>query len=118
MAHQLPPGGFQYAHACTVPATDRLSKKTAWAELEILPGGYLDADPDAKFKWWLWLSNLGNESREVLGNGVVAAFIRRQGYYVKHIICTRADGSEVTVELSLHVPGGLQTRAWISHDPA
>ena len=67
----LPPGGFLYAHACLVPQTDRLSKKTAWAELESLPDGYLDAGPDAKFKWWLWLGNLGMVSCEVLGAGVV-----------------------------------------------
>ena len=77
-----PPGGppvaasdrwrhlLSYAHACTVPQTDRLSKKIAWAELESLPDGYLDA------------------------------------------------GTEVTVELSLRGPGGLQTQALSSHDPA
>ena len=105
----LPPGGFQYAHACTVPATDRLSKKTAWAELESLPDGYLDAGPDAKFKWWLWLGNLGLVTREVLGAGVVSAFLRRRGHYVKHVVCTRADVTEVTVELSLRGPGDMQT---------
>ena len=76
---RLPAGGFQYAHACTVPATYRLGKKTAWAELESLPDGYLDAGPDAKFKWWLWLANLGTESREGLGSGVVSAFLRHRG---------------------------------------
>ena len=75
----MPAGGFTYAHACTVPATDRLSKKTDWAELESLPDGYLDAGPDAKFKWWLWLASVGKESREVLGTGVVSAFLRRRG---------------------------------------
>ena len=114
----MPPGGFQYAHACTVPQTDRLSKKIAWAELQSLPGGYLDAGPDAKFKWWLWLGNLGVVTREVLGAGVVSAFLRRQGHYVKHVVCTRADDTEVTVELSVHASGGLQTRTLSSHAPA
>ena len=109
---------FPYAHSCTAPQTDRLSKKTAWAELESLPDGYLDAGPDAKSKWWLWLPELGNESREVLGTGVASASLRRRGHYVKHVVCTRAGGTEVTVELSLRALGGLQTRALPSHAPA
>ena len=108
----MPPGGFQYAHACTVPATDRVSKKSAWAALESLPDGYLDAGPDAKFKWWLWLGNLGPVTREVLGVGVVSAFLRRRGHAVKHVVCTRADATEVTVELSLHGPGELRMRTF------
>ena len=81
-------GVFSYDLSLTVPQTDRLSKKTAWAELESLPDGYLDAGPDAKFKWWLWLVNLGTESREVLGVGAVSAFLRHQGRTVKHVVCT------------------------------
>ena len=104
----MPPGGFQYAHACTVPATDRLSKKTAWAELESLPDGYLDAGPDAKFKWWRWLANLGLESRKVLGAGVVSAFLRHRGHNVKHVVCTRADATEITVALTMHAPADLR----------
>ena len=72
-------GGFSYAHACTVPQTDRLSKKVAWAELQSLPDGDLDAGPDARFKWWLWLANLGNDTHAVLGTGAVSASLRHQG---------------------------------------
>ena len=92
------------------PATDRLSKNIAWAELESLPEGYLDAGPDAKFKWWLWLGNLGVVSRDVLGAGVVSALLRHQEPSVKHVVCTRADTTQVTVVLSLHGAGDLRTR--------
>ena len=111
---QLPAAGFQYAHACMVPATDRVGKKRAWAELESLPDGDLDASPDAEFKWWLWLGNLGTVTREVLGAGVVSASLRHQGPTVMHVICTRADATEVTVELCLRGPGDLRTRTWCS----
>ena len=104
----LPPEGFLYAHACGVPATDRLGKKVAWAELESLSDGYLDAGPDARFKWWLWLCNLGLETREVLGAGVVRAFLRHRGRFVKHVVCTRADATEITVALTMHAPGDLR----------
>ena len=111
------PGGFQYAHAAMIPATDRLSKRTAWAELESLPDGYLDAGPDARFKWWLWIGNLGVLSRDVLGAGVVSAFLRRRGPREKHVVCTRADATEVTVELPLDKYGSLRTRCWCSRGP-
>ena len=91
---------------------------TAWTELENLEDGYLDNNPDAKFKWWLWLGNLDTVSRKVLGVGVVSAFLRHRGHNVKHVVCTRADATEITVELSLHCPGDLRTRAWCSHAPA
>ena len=97
----LPSGGFQCAHAATVPQTDRMNKTQAWAELESLSNGDLDAGPDAKFKWWLWLGNLGAISREVLGDGVVSASLHNQASNVKHITFTRADSTQVTVELSL-----------------
>ena len=74
----------------------------AWAELESLSDGYLDAGPDAKFKWWLWLGNLGVLTRQVLGDGVVSVYLRNQASNVKHIICTRADYTQVIVELVLH----------------
>ena len=47
------------------------------------------------------VGNLGALSREVLGDGVVSASLRNQASNVKHIICTRADSTQVTVELVL-----------------
>ena len=90
----------------------------AWAELESLSDNYLDAGPDAKFKWWLWLGNLGALSREVLGDGVMSAFLRNQGPKVKHIICTRADSTQVTVELVLHGPCDLRMQLIFSDTTA
>ena len=74
---------------------------TVMTELESLSNGFLDAGPDAKFKWWLWLGNLGVMAREVLGDGVVSASLHNQASNVKHITFTRADSTQVTVELSL-----------------
>ena len=95
-----------------------MSKKSAWAALASLPDGYLDAGPDAKFKWWLWLGNLGTVTRKVLGVGVVSASLRHQGPTVGHVICTRADATEVTVELCLRSPGNMRTRTWCSQAAA
>ena len=114
----LPPQGFTWADAQQVPTTDRLSKKIAWAVLESLPEGPLDSGPDAAFKWWLWLGNLGPLSRDILGAGVVSAFLDRQGAFVRHLVCERSDGSQVTVALSLTRNGALETKSWCTRPPA
>ena len=101
----MPPEGFHYGHACSVPQTDRVGKKIAWAELQSLPEGYLDASPTATFKWWLWLCNLGTVTREVLGAGVVRAYLRHHAHDEKHVICTRSDDSEVTIQFTMHARG-------------
>ena len=101
----LPPEGFHYGHARSVPQTDRLSKKMAWAELGQCADGYLDDSPTATFKWWLWLCNLGTVTREVLGAGVVRAYLRHHAHDEKHVICTRSDDSEVTIQFTMHAPG-------------
>ena len=93
-------------------------KKIAWAVLESLPEGPLDSGPDAAFKWWLWLGNLGPLSRDILGAGVVSAFLDHQGVFVRHLVCERSDGSQVTVALSLTRNGALETKSWCTRPPA
>ena len=46
----LRPGGFTYDDAQSVPQTDRLGRKEAWAALENLPLEELDSSPDTTFK--------------------------------------------------------------------
>ena len=86
-------------------------------ELQNLPDGDLDAGPDARFKCWLLLANLGKGTRAVLGFGVVSASLRRQGTMVMHVVCMRADGTQVTVELSMHpwqriLGAGVPRKQW------
>ena len=111
---RLPVGGFQYCHACSVPAIDRLGKNDAWAALKSLPEGLLDASPDAKFKWWLWLANLGKLTEIVLGCGVVTVSFWHKSDNVMHVHCTRADNTEVTVQLSSNGSHKLRTSVFPS----
>ena len=94
-----------------------VAKSSAWAELESLPDGHLDASPDTKLKWWVRLGNLSASSRAVLGAGVANALLRHRGPFVKHAVCTRADATEAIAELSLHRAGDLRTQTWCSHAP-
>ena len=105
----LPFPGFTYAHAKKVPQTDRLGTRIAWAELESLPIGHLDSGPNATFKWWLWLANLGKISRNVLHIGVVGARLSFSQDNVKRVTCIRIDGSTIVVQLSLQRRGKIQT---------
>ena len=99
----LRPQGFTYEDAQKVPQTDRLGKKSAWAALENLPLGDLDSNPDATFKWWLWLANLGPHTRTTLGAGVVGAALTFSDNLEKRIICRRVDGSTIEKPFLGHV---------------
>ena len=86
--------------------------------LQNLPVGPLDASPNATFKWWLWLANLGHETPIVLGDGVVGASLTVSEDDVKEVTCTRVDGSTVIVRLVLRPMRGLEmmvltSRGWV-----
>jgi len=81
-----------------VPQTDRIGKKRAWQLLQELPVGPLDSGPHATFKWWLWLANLGAETRTVLGDGVVAASLLHSDVTLKKVTFVRIDNTTITVQ--------------------
>ena len=86
--------------ALTVPQTDRIGKRAAWAALENLPLGELNSSPDATFKWWLWLANLGPHTQTPLGAGVVGAELTFSAPLDKRIVCRRIDGANVEIQFS------------------
>ena len=92
--------GFTREDARLVPQTDRLGKKNAWAALENLPLGELDSSPNATFKWWLWLANLGPHTNRTLGAGVVGVALIFSNRLEKRIVCCRVDASFVEILLS------------------
>ena len=96
----LPPQGFTMEDARSVPQIDRRGKKEAWAALENLPLGELDSSPDATFKWWLWLANLGPYTERILGAGVVKAEMTCSNPREKTIVCSRADFTAVEIQFS------------------
>ena len=96
----LGPQGFTYEDALTVPQSDRIGKKKAWVVLENLPLGELDSSPDATFKWWLWLANLGPHTQTAIGAGVIGAALTFSDCREKRILCRRVDGCTVEMLFS------------------
>ena len=96
----LHPQGFTFEDALVMPQTDRKGRKETWAVLENLPLGELDSSPDATFKWWLWIANLGRHTRRVIGAGVVGAELTFANAGTKKVVCRRTDGSAVEIEFS------------------
>ena len=56
--------------AKTIPQGDRMSRKDAFNILQELETGPLLTDPSAPFKWWLFLSNVGNNTSAIVGEGI------------------------------------------------
>ena len=81
--------------ALTVPQTDRLGRRAAWAALQNLPLGRLDSSQGGPFKWWRWLANLGSYIQRVLQNGVVALDLSASSPHEKRLTCVRAHSSSI-----------------------
>ena len=69
--------------------------------MENLPLQELDTSPDATFKWWLWMSNLGHHTRTIIGVGVVGAELTASNAGEKKIVFRRVDSSRVETVFSL-----------------
>ena len=71
-------GMFTFADFQRIPPHDRLGKRQVWRILGELPVERpFDLTDGTHLKWWLWVGNLGRESREVIGEGVVGAWAMR-----------------------------------------
>ena len=68
--------------------------------LENLPLGEMDSSPDAHFKWWLWIANLGRHTRQVIGAGVIRAELTFSNAHKKKIVCHIFHGIRVEIEFS------------------
>ena len=98
-----------------MPQGDRLSKNLVWKTVEQLldeksipdeqSGSKMDLTDGQVLRWWLWICNLGNLTREVIGAGVVKAHLAMNGSDEAVFTFTRADDTECTVRLYCHRRG-------------
>jgi hypothetical protein len=66
-----------YDAARRVPQIDRMGKKQAYLKLQEADLGPL-ATESAAFKWWLFICNLGDNTRYTIGSGIVAATLEEK----------------------------------------
>ena len=101
-------GIFSSDRAKLVPQIDRLSKADIWQAVQRIPQRLI---PDVRSRaglditcgqhilCWLWICNLGNHTRSVIGAGVRAAHLTMDTDNEAVFKFTRIDGTECVVKL-------------------
>ena len=98
------------AHAALVPQTDRMGKQAVWHQIAALlkedtslgKDGLIDITRDTTLPWWLWASNLGQRTRDVIGEGIRQVHLSRTGENEVLFKCMRVDDTTVPLLLGLH----------------
>ena len=118
-------GIFSSDRAKLVPQIDRLSKADIWQAVQRIPQRLI---PDVRSRaglditcgqhilWWLWICNLGNHTRFVIGAGVRAAHLTMDTNNEAVFKFTRIDGTECVVKLACMRRGQLQV--YVPTEPA
>jgi hypothetical protein len=102
-------GIFSSDRAKLVPQIDRLSKAQVWQAVQLIPERLM---PDVRSKpglditcgqhilWWLWICNLGQHTKFVIGAGVHAAHLTMDTNHEAVFKFTRTDATECVVKLA------------------
>ena len=106
----IPELPFTYTTASGIPKTDQIGKEEAYQSLQHAPLGALATIVDAPFKWWLFACNLGNNTREVIGGGIIAAALETKWDHTVQILFTRSDNTEARVQITQPPRGKCWTR--------
>jgi hypothetical protein len=96
--------------AAAVPQIDRIGKQEALRTLQTLCMGPLPTDAHAAFKWWLFVSNLGNKTDRIIGPGIVSAALEDQWDNGVMLLFERQDGTKVKLEIQQPRRGSCSTR--------
>ena len=85
--HEVEPASpMTFTAAMQIPMEDKMSKAEAGRQLMI------DVTEDDPFKWWLFLSNLGDETEKAFGDGITSVQVRKQenriGLRTEHTDCS------------------------------
>ena len=94
----LPQIPFTYEYCCTIPKVGQIGKKDAYRLLLQAPVGPLPITEEASFKWWLFVCNLGKNTRELIGCGLTAATLEHKSQetdFSQRLLFTRSDGTSV-----------------------
>jgi hypothetical protein len=95
---------FTYEAAMRVPQQDRVGKYDAFRHLQSTPHGVL------RDMWWLFVCNIGQLTREVIGNGITQAELCNTWPTCVELLFRRADASEVRLQIIEVSYGSYKTR--------
>ena len=87
-----------------VPQHDRVGKRDAFRGLQLTPPGVLTS------MWWLFVCNIGQLTREVIGSGIVHAELCATWPEGVELLFRRADATEARLTILEDRHGGYKTR--------
>ena len=96
--------------AAAVPQIDRIGKQEALRTLQTLCQGPLPTDAHAAFKWWLFVSNLGNTTARIIGPGIVSAELEDQWANGVVLLLERQAGTKIRLDIQQPQRGPCSTR--------
>ena len=85
--------------ARTIPQIDRMSRKDALYAMQKLSPGPLPTDANATFKWWMFISNLGEHSNEIIARGIVSAELADKSGNAVILLLHRQNHTQVALEV-------------------
>ena len=64
--------------AMQIPMNDKIDKAEAWRQLSERDTSLIDVTEYDPFKWWLFLSKLGDKTEKAFGDGITFVQVRKQ----------------------------------------
>ena len=69
----------------------------------------MPADPNAAFKWWLFVSNLGDNTSAIIGRGIVSAEIAEKTINAVILVLHTQDHTQIGLEIRSRSTGILES---------
>ena len=76
--HEVAPNPMTFKAAMQIPMKDKMGKAEAWRQLRQRPDACIAVTEHDPFKWWLFLSNLGPNTRAAFGTGITSVQIHKR----------------------------------------
>ena len=61
-----------------IPTNDKTSKAETWCRLSKREHDCIDVTEHDPFKWWMFLSDLGDKTKEAFGDGITSVQVHKQ----------------------------------------
>ena len=83
-----------------IPMKDKMGKAEAWRQLSQRDDALIDVTEHDTFKWWLFLSNLGPNTRQAFGSGITSVQIHKR----ENMIGLRTEHTDSAVQWVILTP--------------
>ena len=77
-AYEVAPNPMTLQQAVQIPVIDKMGKAEAWQQLSQRDEAEFDVTEHDPFKWWLFLSNLGDKTEKAFRDGITGVHVRKE----------------------------------------